>query len=400
MVLLSLRFSSFYILKILREGEKIMFEDLIKAFLFIFMAEMGDKTQILAMTFATQYSVRKVLTGVFIGSFLNHGLAVLLGIYLSSVININAIQLIAAVAFIGFGLWTLKKDEDDEEKEGRKRAFGPVLTVAMAFFIGELGDKTQLTAVTLATDASYPFFILMGTVLGMIVTSAIGIFVGSKLGKRIPEHAIKFGAAAIFLFFGILKLFQNAPENLLTPVNIVIFFALLGGVVYFLVRSSIEDIRKRRMTLLKEAAEAIHIKRMKNAVDKICLGTNDCKNCKDKDCLIRYLKNAVDTAGDDAGFVLPEVFDKLPMHKRENKKFDYQKVREGLVAAVHASIECSKKNINGCLANKSREALEIMYFGETIPFSGNLESYVKVIKQRDQHLAEEIAVSLLELDNK
>jgi Ca2+/H+ antiporter, TMEM165/GDT1 family len=396
MVLLSLKLGSFYILW---EGEEDMLNELIKAFLFIFMAEMGDKTQILAMTFATQYSVRKVLTGVFIGSFLNHGLAVLLGFYLSTVININAIQLIAAIAFIGFGLWTLKSGDKNDEEEGKQRAFGPVLTVAMAFFIGELGDKTQLTAVTLATDANYPLFILMGTVLGMIVTSAIGIFVGSKLGKKIPEHAIKFGAASIFLFFGILKLFENVPKNLLIPVNIIIFFVLIGGAVYFLVKPSICDIRSKRMTPLKEVAEEIHIKKMKSAVDKICLGSNDCRRCGDEECLIRYLKDAVETAGEDARFILPKKLSELPSHRRENKNFDYEKVREGLVAAVHASLECSKKNKGECLANKSREALEIIYFGETIPFSGNLEDYIKGLKQRDQNLAKEIAISLLETDS-
>lgn len=373
-----------------------MFEELLKAFLFIFMAEMGDKTQILAMTFATQYKTGKVLTGVFIGSALNHGLAVLLGVYLSNVININSIQLIAAVAFIGFGLWTLKKDNDGDDEETKRNSFGPVATVAMAFFIGELGDKTQLTAVTLATDASHPLFILMGTVSGMIATSAIGIFVGSKLGKKIPEHAIKFGAAAIFMFFGILKLFENVPKALLTPINITIFFIVLILAVLVLVKPTIEDIRNRRMTPLKEAAEAIYIKRMKNAVDKICLSKNDCNGCGDTKCLIRYIKSAADVAEEGTEYILPENMSKLPEHIRENKNFDYDKVKEGLIAAVQASIECSKRHKHNCLANKSREALEVIYFGETIPFKGDLNSYIDLIRKKDKTFANEIAVSMID----
>src|SRR5690606_22932798 len=147
------------------------------------MAEMGDKTQILAMAFATQYQVKKVLMGVFLGSLLNHGIAVALGSYLSSVIPINTIQIIAGISFVGFALWTLKNDDDDEEEGDSKGKFGPVFTVAMAFFIGELGDKTQLTAITLSVDASYPVFILLGTVSGMILTSSLGIYVGSKIGN-------------------------------------------------------------------------------------------------------------------------------------------------------------------------------------------------------------------------
>jgi Ca2+/H+ antiporter, TMEM165/GDT1 family len=373
-----------------------MFEELLKAFLFIFMAEMGDKTQILAMTFATQYRTSKVLAGVFIGSTLNHGLAVILGVYLSSLININVIQLIAAGAFIGFSLWTLKKDDNEDGEEGKKNTFGPVATVAMAFFIGELGDKTQLTAVTLATDARFPLFILMGTVAGMIATSAMGIFVGSRLGKKIPEHAIKFGAAAIFMFFGVLKLFENAPKELLTPINIIVFFTALILAVYLLVKPSIQDIKNKRITPLKEAAEAIYIKRMKDAVEKICLGTNDCGGCGDNKCLIRYIKSAVNVSEASAGYILPEDMNKLPEHTRENKNFDYNKVREGLIAAVQASIECCKKQNYNCLANKSREALEVIYFGETIPFKGDLNSYLDLIRKKDKIIADEIAVSIIE----
>jgi putative Ca2+/H+ antiporter (TMEM165/GDT1 family) len=368
-----------------------MVGELIKAFFFIFMAEMGDKTQILAMTFATQYRVRKVLLGVFIGAALNHGLAVLLGVYLSSVININLIQLIAAVSFIGFGLWTLKHDDEEEEGE-TKGAYGPVVTVAMAFFIGELGDKTQLTAVTLATDAKYPLFILMGTVLGMIATSGIGIFVGSKLGKKIPEHTLKFASAGVFMFFGILKLFQNVPKSYLAPVNIAVFFIVLAVSIYLISKPIIQDIKSKRITPLKEAAEAlyIHIQKMKEAVDTICVGVNNCKTCNDEECLIRYLKEAFEIADEMGDYSLPESMSTLPPHSNKNKKFDFEKIKEGLIASVQASIECSKNGNNNCLANKARESFEVVYLGETIPFNGDIDSYIEKISDKDENLAREI----------
>src|SRR5665647_3803336 len=106
--------------------EEIMIQEMLKAFILIFIAEMGDKTQILAMAFATRYPVKKVLLGIFIGVFINHGLAVILGSYISNFIPINTVQIIAGLAFVGFSLWALKTDGDDDEDEKQKYKFGPV----------------------------------------------------------------------------------------------------------------------------------------------------------------------------------------------------------------------------------------------------------------------------------
>ncbi|MFK5884021.1 MAG: TMEM165/GDT1 family protein, partial [Candidatus Izemoplasma sp.] len=115
-----------------------MITELLRAFIFIFIAEMGDKTQILAMAFATKYNIKKVLLGIFIGSLLNHGLAVLLGNSLTRIIDPSTLQIIAGFAFILFALWSLKMN-DDEESVKKKVKYGPVVTVSIAFFIGELG---------------------------------------------------------------------------------------------------------------------------------------------------------------------------------------------------------------------------------------------------------------------
>ncbi len=216
-----------------------MLQEFIKSLFLIFIAEMGDKTQILAMAFATQYSIQKVLWGVFIGAFLNHGIAVLLGSYLSNVIPIKAIQILAGFSFIGFSLWTLRKDK--EEVEGKKKNFGPVLTVAMAFFIGELGDKTQLTAITLAASANFPMMVLFGTVSGMVLTSSIGIFVGNRIGNHIPKGIIKLTASGIFLIFGIMKLYKNLPKSYINNVSIVIFFIGIAASIYFLAKPYLKN---------------------------------------------------------------------------------------------------------------------------------------------------------------
>lgn len=214
------------------------------------MAEMGDKAQILALTFATQFQVQKVLIGVFVGVLLNHTIAVILGVYLSKLISLNIIQVIAGFTFIIFSLWTIKIDNDHEEDNNRK--YGPVLTVALAFFIGELGDKTQLTAVTLSVDAIFPIFVLMGTVIGMVLTSGVGIFIGSKLGKKIPEFTIKMIAAVIFMIFGLEKLLFSIDKAFVTVPNVLIFISILAIAVFVILRKSIKLHQTDKVTNLQQ----------------------------------------------------------------------------------------------------------------------------------------------------
>lgn len=191
-----------------------MFTEFIKAFCLIFIAEMGDKTQILAMAFATRYKVKTVLIGIFLGAFLNHGLAVAFGCYISKYIPINTIQIFAGFIFIAFGLWSLKVEEHSENKK-IKFNLSPIISIALIFFIGELGDKTQLTAITLSADTLCPICILGGTVCGMMVTGLIGIYVGRKLENKIPITAIKIITTFVFIFFGLNKLHHSLPSYLL-----------------------------------------------------------------------------------------------------------------------------------------------------------------------------------------
>lgn len=177
------------------------------------LAEMGDKTQLLAMAFATKYKASKILLGVFIATILNHGLAVALGNCITRLEGIQGwIQGVASLSFILFGLWTLHGDKLDGEDQ-RKSRYGAVMTVAIAFFIAELGDKTQLATIALATKfPGSPLEILMGTTTGMLIADGIGIIFGVVMGKRIPEHIIKYVSAGMFIVFGLIGSYQVARE--------------------------------------------------------------------------------------------------------------------------------------------------------------------------------------------
>jgi Ca2+/H+ antiporter, TMEM165/GDT1 family len=203
----------------------------IKALLLVVVAEMGDKTQLLAMAMASKYKVKHVMMGVLIATILNHALAVAVGSYLSSFIPMDMIKIVAAVSFLIFGLWTIRGDKLDEEDE-KKVKFGPIMTVAIAFFIAEMGDKTQLMTISIAAENQNPLLILMGTTAGMLVADGIGVLGGAWMCRHIPEIYIKWVAGIIFMFFGTLTLYSSLPSTFLAPIYIVLFAALMGVLIY------------------------------------------------------------------------------------------------------------------------------------------------------------------------
>ncbi|MGD9972492.1 MAG: TMEM165/GDT1 family protein [Desulfatirhabdiaceae bacterium] len=203
---------------------------------FVVLAEMGDKTQLLAMAFATRYRASTVLWAVFAATALNHALAVAVGNYLTTIVPLGTIQAVAAVSFILFGLWTIRGDKLDGED--KRFSFSPFWTVAIAFFIAEMGDKTQLATVALAANYQSPVLTWLGTNVGMLIADAIGIVVGITLYKHIPEQAVKWGAALIFMAFGIYGVHENVSEQILTPVVEIASLFCLGIVGFFLARAS------------------------------------------------------------------------------------------------------------------------------------------------------------------
>ena len=177
--------------------------------IFVVLAEMGDKTQLLAMAFATRYRWQTVMWGVFVATLGNHLLAVLVGQYLTNLLPMRHIQTAAAASFILFGLWTLRGDM--LHGEDRRFNFSPFWTVAVAFFFAEMGDKTQLATVALAAKFQSIMGVWLGTTTGMLVADAIGIGVGIVLGKKLPERLIKWFAALVFIAFGIIGLYDSLP---------------------------------------------------------------------------------------------------------------------------------------------------------------------------------------------
>lgn len=206
---------------------------------FVVLAEMGDKTQLLAMAFATRYKASTVMWGVFAATVLNHFLAVLAGKTLTNLVPLHDVQIAAAASFILFGLWTIRGDE--LAGEDKRFHFSPFWTVAIAFFIAEMGDKTQLATVALAAKYQSVLPVLAGTTAGMLIADAIGIGIGIVMGKKIPERAVKWIAALIFILFGLWGLYEYLPEDVLNVPVAVSGLAAIALAVYWLGR---KDIRR------------------------------------------------------------------------------------------------------------------------------------------------------------
>ena len=173
----------------------------------IFVAELGDKSQLMAMTFAARYRVRDVLIGITVATAIVHLASVGIGFWIGDAFAEQQywISVAAGVAFLGFAAWTLRGDElsEDEAAKARTSQGAAILAVGVAFFLAELGDKTMLATITLATREGW-FGTWIGSTVGMVAADALAIGVGALLGKRLPENVIKWGAAALFVLFGLL----------------------------------------------------------------------------------------------------------------------------------------------------------------------------------------------------
>ena len=183
---------------------------LLLSFAVIFVAELGDKTQLVAMMFALRYRWWVVLSAITTATIAVHLLSVAIGHYLGAALPTHLLGLLAGLMFIFFGFWTLRGDSlSDEEASRAQRATAPAFfVVTSAFVLAELGDKTMLATVTLAADKNW-LAVWIGSTLGMVAADALAILVGAVAGKHLPERLIQIVASALFLLFGAYMLLEN-----------------------------------------------------------------------------------------------------------------------------------------------------------------------------------------------
>lgn len=189
-------------------------EALLASITLVTLAEIGDKTQLLSFVLAAK--LRRpyaIIAGIFVATVANHALAASVGVWLAALVGPHMLSWIVGLAFIGFGLWTLKPDTLD----GDPRVMGAsaFVTTTVAFFLAEMGDKTQLATVALAARYEDLTWVVLGTTLGMMVANIPAVIVGETLAHRVPMKAIRWLAAALFVAVGVATLIRagHSPAN-------------------------------------------------------------------------------------------------------------------------------------------------------------------------------------------
>ncbi|ASQ90533.1 hypothetical protein CHL67_06020 [Prosthecochloris sp. GSB1] len=201
----------------------------------IFLAELGDKSQLLALTLATCHSTRIVLWGIFCSTLGVHVLSSAGGLFVGELVPVDWLTFIAGISFIAYGFWTLRGDSIDEEGKACKPTIHPFWLVFTTFFLAELGDKTMLGTFTLAT--TNPFLpVWIGSTLGMVLSDALAIMAGKMLGKNLPEKVVKAGAGIVFFLFGAFNMYQGGSD---------LGFAVWAAALLLIAASGFFFLRKR-----------------------------------------------------------------------------------------------------------------------------------------------------------
>ncbi len=171
------------------------------------LAEMGDKTQLLAFILAARFKrPLPIILGILCATLLNHGLAGALGTWISSAISTDILRWVLGLSFIGMAIWTLIPDKIEEGETHIASKLGVFGATFITFFLAEMGDKTQLATIALAAHYVAPVMVIAGTTLGMLIADVPAVFLGNKFADKIPMKLVHSIAAGIFALMGVLTL--------------------------------------------------------------------------------------------------------------------------------------------------------------------------------------------------
>jgi len=171
------------------------------------LAEIGDKTQLLAFILAARFKKPvPIILGILAATIVNHGLAGALGAWITSAISPEILRWVLGLSFIGMAVWTMVPDKIEDEETQVAMKFGVFGATSITFFLAEMGDKTQIATVAMVAHYAAPLMVVMGTTLGMLVADVPAVFLGDKFANKIPMKLVHSIAAAIFALLGIATL--------------------------------------------------------------------------------------------------------------------------------------------------------------------------------------------------
>lgn len=179
----------------------------------IALAEIGDKTQLLAFILAARFKKPvPIILGILVATIVNHSLAGMLGAWITEIINPEVLRWVLGLSFIGMAIWTMIPDKIEEEETQIARRFSVFGATLVTFFLAEMGDKTQIATITLAAHYASPFLVVIGTTLGMLIADIPAVFIGDKFSNRIPMRLVHSIAASIFALLGLATLLGAAEQ--------------------------------------------------------------------------------------------------------------------------------------------------------------------------------------------
>ena len=192
----------------LRSGLGISMEAFLVSTAVVTLAEMGDKTQLLAFLLAARFKKPiPIMLGILVATVLNHALAGVLGLWITEALSPQWLRWLLGMSFIGMAIWALIPDRIEDSDMRLTRRWGVFGATLVTFFLAEMGDKTQIATVALAANYAAPILVVLGTTLGMLIADVPAVFVGDKFAARIPMRLVHGVAAAIFAVLGVLTLF-------------------------------------------------------------------------------------------------------------------------------------------------------------------------------------------------
>jgi putative Ca2+/H+ antiporter (TMEM165/GDT1 family) len=188
-------------------GLRLFMESLLVSTGVVALAEIGDKTQLLAFLLAARFKKPlPIILGILVATIINHGLAGALGAWITATINPEVLRWVLGLSFIGMAIWTLIPDKIEAEETQIAQRFGVFGATLITFFLAEMGDKTQIATVAMAAHYAAPLMVVIGTTLGMLIADVPAVFVGEKLAHKIPMKLVHSIAAAIFAMLGVATL--------------------------------------------------------------------------------------------------------------------------------------------------------------------------------------------------
>ena len=172
------------------------------------LAEIGDKTQLLAFLLATRFKKPlPIIAGILVATVLNHAMAGALGAWITATLSPEILRWILGLSFLGMAAWTLIPDKIEEEEMQVAKKFGVLGATLITFFLAEMGDKTQIATVAMAAHYPDPVLVVIGTTLGMLIADVPAVFIGDRFAARIPMKLVHGIAAAMFALMGLMTLF-------------------------------------------------------------------------------------------------------------------------------------------------------------------------------------------------